>query len=214
MTKLERLKENTKPFRKEKEKVMKKNIDEYLKYDKEEKRGVLYRDKDGNWILTNKVDKLCHDKICIQNDNYVNIRKAIADGYVIKYTCGEKNEKEIDEYAWDPTRRFYLVPECYKITKQKRFQPGDWFVFVADTKSLMMVTEINEYNSNCSRRDGDAVKWEPKNGEWCVFWNDDSKQEFIIAKCSSKGFNFAEGHNNCWDNVAPLDFVEYLKEDK
>ena len=49
-----------------------------------------------------------------------------------------------------------------------------------------------------------AKKWYPKSSEWCVFWNNDNKEKYVVAKYDP------EYENNGFRFVAPLKFLHTL----
>lgn len=58
-------------------------------------------------------------------------------------------------------------------------------------------------------------KWQPKPGEWCLFWDDEFKFLIVLAKFKRMVNNkFETEFNETWDNCAPFigELPEHLKE--
>ena len=92
------------------------------------------------------------------------------------------------------------------------YEVGDW---VTDGY------EIWKHKDNCralKEVQETWVKWEPKDGELCVFYDYDS-EEYIIGRYNTRheinAFSLAEDYfyydEDTWDNIAPLEILEELK---
>jgi hypothetical protein len=58
-------------------------------------------------------------------------------------------------------------------------------------------------------------KWQPKEGEWCWFWDEDDVSVFIIQQFSRMvGEGYCGTTGTRWDNCAPFigELPEHLKE--
>ena len=57
--------------------------------------------------------------------------------------------------------------------------------------------------------------WEPKEGEWCVFW-DTNEENFNIRKFKSKANSLYFVSGSCnqtpYNSVAPLEYINVIKE--
>jgi len=56
------------------------------------------------------------------------------------------------------------------------------------------------------------VKWEPKDGEWCIFW-DITDTSYVVGKYTKNKQNDGIMDRE-WDNIAPLEFVQTLRDKK
>ena len=112
----------------------------------------------------------------IINDEYVELRKALAEGKTIEYLGQSSN-------LWHevPEPDFSLHPTCYRIKPDEpKFKVGD-FVRCTCTTSDALPLRITKFvqgnyhvaNSNLSFLGHELEPWTPVKGEWCWFFNDD-----------------------------------------
>jgi len=171
--------------------------------------------------------------IYVQNDEYVEFRKALADGKQIQFlqtvNDAEKNPKWID------------CPNGFKFTKdityriKPEFEVGCWIYIPSgdpEGKALANIiyaengkykAECNKYTSWCtvmwddeSLENGKVVieKWSPERGEWCVFYNELNCSEYIIAKYKESDNKFYTEDLIGYKHIAPLEFIQKLKEER
>ena len=173
-------------------------------------KGVWSRRSKDDWFITYNPN-FAYLNTYVQNDEYAEYRKALADS------------KEIEGYINGNWVTFSDIGKCLEYTKSIRvksvgheFKIGDWVYDTVNNNTLLQVTELNIKNLNSSN----VFKlWKPKEGEWCVFYANDS-HECIIAKYGTEhknnGFALREksfDYTPCtWDNIVPLEFVNTLKE--
>jgi len=163
----------------------------------------------------------------VQNDEYAELRKALADGKKIQF----KTIYDNGEFIWHnmtglkPTGVFELEAERYRIkTDEPELKVGDWIIYYdnSDKKNIYQIDKIYMsvnrdqllyFNDRCVMFNPENTElWKPKKGELCVFWNNDM-QEYFIAKYNSCN-NYARGglyNEEYWDNVAPLEYIKILK---
>ena len=100
--------------------------------------------------------------------------------------------KEKNDNVWyditaklKPTRNFNAMYE-YRIKKyEPKFKIGDWIVnTISNLKEQVTKTNIDIVNKNFY-----FVKWEPREGELCVFWNDNNKEYFIAKYNTQHNYN-------------------------
>lgn len=135
----------------------------------------------------------------IKNDEYVEFRKALAEGKTIQYS-----PKLSMHYRWDDIKphddMFSSPPTNYRVKPEEpRFEVGDFVYTEAKTKechnTILVLGEVDEdmriklprgwgYDySSYSSSITDATKlWVPKAGEWVVYTASNSKDEFAVAK--------------------------------
>lgn len=178
------------------------------------------------------------DSIYIQNDEYIDLRKAIIDGKTIQVrTVDGKDWVDCGRHPLfsDPVREYRIKPATQEI------KLGDW-IYVpsgdSDGKSLVQVKIIHRgnvyevrplkvgsyrswYTSTFSKKELDngkiiVEKWKPKVKELCIFWdNVRFSLEYHIGKygeVSSSDLLQKDFTKDNWDNVAPLDFLDNIKE--
>ena len=144
--------------------------------------------------------------IIVINDKYVELRKAKAEGRTIEelyYTPIEHWGKHLSGFAIS-LKMLRIKPE------EPKFKVGDYvrYIHTNSPKPLRIV------NINCERyyfenaeiilRLDEIEKWEPREGEVCIFWNNDSNTA-VIAKLRyivSTGTYRTE--HSYWDNCMPF----------
>lgn len=126
------------------------------------------------------------DKLYVINDEYVELRKALAEGKIIQLNEAEKfsdqNRGWVDLSCTSLGSSTNLFPvEYYRIKPEEpKFKVGDW---VRDGKNIYQFIEpssIHSYESSLQR----CELWQPKPGEFCWFWNEPSDIP-ILAKLIS-----------------------------
>ena len=152
--------------------------------------------------------------VVVIDDIYCTYRKALAEEKTVEVYVLH-GVKALDEQPW---RRFAigcstfdLPVECYRIKPDEpEFKIGDYvrYIHTNSPKPLRIV------NINCERyyfenagiilRIDEIEKWEPREGEVCIFWNNDSNTA-VIAKLRyivSTGTYRTE--HSYWDNCMPF----------
>lgn len=160
--------------------------------------------KDVGWMLYDEPTFHIED-VYVQNDEYAEFRKALVDGKQLQYKCWYPNQKTKwkDFTAVTATANFDVAIDYLRIKPDEpEFKVGDW---VVDKSSGFT---IRAYEGMIKKN---FKKWEPVKGKWCVFWDDDTYEEYIIGRCSKDNSRLPEGYNNPFDNIAPLDFIQTLK---
>lgn len=114
----------------------------------------------------------------IINDEYVEFRKALAEGKTIEYLGQSSN-------LWQELKdaNFNLHQTCYRIKPDEpKFKVGDFVRYIhAHTPKALEINNINgdRYyftNSEMSCIEHELITWTPVKGEWCWFYNNkDSK---------------------------------------
>ena len=109
----------------------------------------------------------------IINDEYVELRKALAEGKTIEYLGQSSN-------VWNeiPEPDFILHPTCYRIKPDEpKFKVGDFVRYIyATTPRALEINNINgnRYyftNSEMSCLEHELEPWTPVKDEWCWFWD-------------------------------------------
>ena len=182
----------------------------YFKKDDESKweEAEYYQDR----IFFNFPIKDC---IYIINDEYVELRKAEAEGKTIQLNDGTKqcpkwNAAYINK---TPFETYPLI--LYRIEPIPKFKVDDWITtegsnggctqrFLAvvtgeDSCKLATGIQFNSYISSLCK----AEAWQPTVGELCVYWSNDEEYFWHIAPYHP---------SNTWENVAPLEFAQTLRD--
>ena len=130
-----------------------------------------------------------NDLKIVIDDVYCTYRTALAEGkqlqvnlahqYADTFGCLDNNGCYWQDYT---TGNFILQPHCYQIKPEEpEFKIGDYvrYIHTNSPKPLRIV------NINCERyyfenaeiilRVDEIEKWEPKEGEVCIFWKEDSE---------------------------------------
>jgi hypothetical protein len=65
---------------------------------------------------------------------------------------------------------------------------------------------------------GNFKPWEPKVGEWCVFWDNDFQNcnpFYTIAKYKQpKNNRYIDVDCAMWENIAPFEFIRTLRNNE
>ena len=137
-----------------------------------------------DWSDKNNIKDI---KYIIINDEYVEFRRALAEGKTVQYyKCVYTHEMccNLDKYEWtdlqtsdfDKTLKYRIKPE------EPQFKVGDW---VRDSRDNNLKQVINP---NSPAALSDYIKWKPQPGEWCWFYDNNHslgiKTNTVIAKFS------------------------------
>jgi len=156
----------------------------------------------------------------VQNDEYAEFRKALVDGKAVQLIF-KKGYKDEHYKRINTEDGFLYRAEYYRIKPEEpTFQVGDWVVYSSENRKLLVSDVqssidnahcISEYGAESNRN---ITKWEPEEGEWCVFWDDDWMNEedesYILGRYENH--TKPKGFDESYDNVAPLEFLQTLKD--
>ena len=121
--------------------------------------------------------------VLVIDDTYIELRKALAESKIIQLNEAEKfsdqNRGWVDLSCTSLGSSTNLFPvEYYRIKpEESKFKVGDWVRAPSGC-----VYQINE--TNILHGTKHFIQWQPKEGEWCWFWND-SDDIPILAKLIS-----------------------------
>ena len=85
------------------------------------------------------------------NDEYVEYRKALAEGKTIQYNPLEVGVDDWEDVTWDVS--FEAPIHCYRVKPDEAFKVGDYVVDLDTTDNMFQVTKsnvdrLNKYNGN------------------------------------------------------------------
>ena len=125
-----------------------------------------------NWAYPELIDSI------VINDEYVELRKAYAEGKTIQYKNDSCDWSDItDSWFVGPVEHYHIKPD------EPEFKVGDFVYYYKDcsaqVKSIGEIKEIkpngmlisNSWLGNKSMLCDSIEKWEPKVGEYCLFKN-------------------------------------------
>lgn len=112
----------------------------------------------------------------IINDEYVEFRRALAEGKEVEYSITDLNGKhirwvnildQINSYNIN-TKVFNYEPSAYRI-KPAKFKVGDWFIH---SSGIHQVKEV--FGDSYRAEDGfdymeDITPWQPTESKWCWY---------------------------------------------
>ena len=159
-----------------------------------------------------------NDLKIIIDDQYVEFRKALADGKTIEeryYTPTDHWGKHLSGFAISP-KMLRIKPE------EPEFKIGDYvrYIHTNSPKPLRIV------NINCEKYYfenaeiililDEIVKWEPREGEVCIFWNNDSNTAVIAKLRYIVSTDTYRTKHSYWDNCMPFTgaLPPHMKENK
>jgi len=173
-----------------------------------------FNSDDDDWSLMAEPSWLTNWQY-IQNDEKAELRKQVADGVILQYYDNGKWKDAIHISA--------TFSECKleNLRVKPQFKVGDWVVEPQiNNGKPFQVSEVDLIDYNNYTISG-VTLWEPKEGELCIFWDADCT-EYFIGKYATKALTPTFGNMpNCtdiiytkqyWDYVAPLEFVQTLKD--
>ena len=133
-------------------------------------------------------------KYYIINDEFVEIRKALAEGKTIQYNFGNYgiNKKDFPNKWKDLDQSIGILadracPENYRIKPEEpKFEVGDWVVNRINEigqilqedykgKGLYKISNTHALKCEVGTSAKDLTIWVPKSGEWCWFWDYDNQ---------------------------------------
>lgn len=125
--------------------------------------------------------------IYVINDEYVEFRKALAEGKTIQYNPITQYHNRWDEIkSISPSKTDSI--KNYRIKQDEpRFKAGDW-VRCSDTTKPNIIQLTKEYypKNDAYSYKGDVVSgkfltlWKPKQGEWCIEEQPESTNHFYF----------------------------------
>ena len=150
-----------------------------------------YIDDTFSWKNMNAIDKniypvyarnpfqISEYHIIIINDEYVEFRKALAEGKTIQMYC---KYDDVPPF-WDDMTEviksigFVMTKDNYRIKPEEpKFKVGDFITVTGTSVSTEQVVKIDgdiihvrNYGMCYARQ---ATPWQPKKGDWCWFWNE------------------------------------------
>ena len=147
---------------------------------------LCYTEVDGPYYVVTDVkwDFVC-DIGFIINDEYVELRRALAEGKTIQiYDVIEQHpsDRTFDKFGWRDFKSFTAsssfskTPDLYRIKPDEpKFKVGDFVRYVHSTPAKAL--EINNINGNryyftnseMSCVEHELEPWTPVKGEWCWF---------------------------------------------
>ena len=184
-------------------------------------KGVWLKDIDSGWLLITTLPSFDINNIYVQNDEYTEYRKALADRKIIQY-CSNLTQGQVDLHSIYSTGVFQS--QCkYRIKPSELdFKIGDWVIY--EDSSILQIESIEILvhkigNDVIFQNKGlklplkYAKKWKPQKDEWCVFWNE-YNESYNIAKFEEKTefSQYSTKNNVVFRNVFPLEFIDILKD--
>ena len=132
----------------------------------------------------------------IINDEFVEFRKALAEGKTVQYNFGNHgiNKKDFPNKWKDLDISIGILadrasPKNYKIKPEEpKFKVGDWVVEIhSTTKAQVLELFGNQIRVKFCYPDAiittdssDFIPWAPKKGDWCWFWDEGFKTPLLL----------------------------------
>ena len=154
-----------------------------------------------------------------EEDEYAEYNKALADGKIIEQSYqGRSSTGEFESFNGKFNCNF-----LYRIKPDEpTFKVGDWvtrdciqipFQILYTVKDEIVPSTLigQQWKANSCKL------WKPTKYEWCVFWDDGLEATYMIARYEAMlGALYVSNGNYGdetfeWANIAPLDFIQTLK---
>lgn len=158
--------------------------------------------------------------VFVQNDEYAELRKAQADGKIIELNGSEINGGYGETWNVCNKDLFKYAVHAYRIQPEesnKDFKVGDWvklpdmsyqkiYEVTKNSVSLSNFGNIGIFTDTYSKLE----KWQPKKGEYCVFYN--NAKQYIVSRYVNSCHEYqCYDYTYRYDNIAPLEFILTLK---
>ncbi len=208
-----------------------------LEFDHWLKEGSVLINSDLGWCpIATEFTWSCNisvDALLVINDEYVELRKALAEGKIIQiYDAIYQHEYDpsLDRFGWRDFKSFTAsssfskTPDLYRIKPDEpKFRVGD-FVRVAPksnraitnsgttefTGIIRFIDKHNLYNiegiydTDWFESD-DIQPWTPVKGEWCWFYDSEYSKSTALAKFNEMWKNkFRSTTNTPWNFCEPF----------
>lgn len=160
-----------------------------------------------------------YKKLIIINDEYVEFRKALAEGKTIQFKtedCGTWEDTNEPKFS-QPITSYRIKPEEPKFKVGDWIRQGDYVIKVYRIDSDYYYGKVN----GCIAIDK-AEKWEPRRGQLCWFWTPAEKLlpklgKFLQMEAHNQYYaSFGSGNYSCEANLYCEPFIgalpEYIKE--
>ena len=146
-----------------------------------------------------------NDLKIIIDDQYVEFRKALADGKTIEeryYTPTDHWGKHLSGFAVSP-KMLRIKP------KEPEFKVGDWITVNGPTGTFTeCISGIADDTYTLSGTNicykSQASKWEPKEGEVCIFWDIGNMGAVITKLMYIMSTGTYRTEHSYWDNCMPF----------
>ena len=160
---------------------------------------LLHKDEFGNWENTRDIWDLRSERIkaVVINDEFVEFRKALAEGKTVQYNFGNYgiNRKDFPNKWKDLDKSIGILadracPENYRIKPEEpKFKVGDWVVNKTSKQRIVKkITSIYSDTVTVGNTEvginvmliNDLELWQPKKGDWCWFWDEILKNPMLL----------------------------------
>lgn len=157
------------------------------------------------------VNDMTEYKAIIICDDYIEFRKALAEGKTIQYQSIEVLEFGRELEVWKDINPANIAQYHISLLRIKpdraQLKVGDWCLDTRDNQLKQIVNP--ESPVVCAY----YKLWQPQPNEWCVFWETDVTT-YTVARFHSRSKRGAYitvyGHD--FYNIAPLEFIQTLKD--
>lgn len=155
--------------------------------------------------------------LLVINDEYVEFRKALAEGKTVQYLPDDNNEWRDCINQISPSGQFLTHVSRFRI-KPIEFKLGNWitnhgklvgcvtktdkeFVYFKlinkDSKGSLYLLKDKQFNNNIEL-------WQPKPKEWCWFWDEHYTTAILAKFIEMENKTFVEHHGNKFKYCAPF----------
>ena len=164
----------------------------------------------------------------IINDEYVEFRKALAEGKIVQYNFGNYgiNRKDFPNTWKDLDLSIGILadracPENYRIKQEEpKFRVGDWLVeiYSGDFAKVLNIykkdirVHLLKSNSIITTESTDFIHWQPKKGEWCWWFSTKNRVptigQFLTIETDGNRKYSATFPNTPHPSIAYYDYCE------
>lgn len=153
----------------------------------------------------------------IINDEYVEFRKALAEGKTVQYNSFMQYYNRWDDIkSIKPSKKDSV--KNYRIKSEPRFKVGDWVRDLKSNSIAKVISNIGDtelfieskcgkthIDSSCNTTIRDLELWKPKPGEWCWFWKSHPANEVpVLHQFNHMDYQYHTKQDGCFNKCEPF----------
>ena len=168
-----------------------------------------------------------NDLKIVIDDIYCTYRTALAEGKIVEANYNKWVFPEISTKRWDTVTAEdfdrYGIDDLRIKPEEPKFKVGDYVRYIhTNSPKPLRITNVNceRYyfeNAEIVLRTDEIEKWEPREGEICIFWDNYTEDAFISRfDYITNDDKYMCVKQSWWDNCMPFEgkLPEHMKDNK